>query len=422
MNSHEDIKSFTDRVINEGCKFIAMNANDNVSRKNSMLQDLPIERGFYAMQEAAIKYLTVRQDIDKNSESYRTLSELAERGPDFIKEQIAKMKDEGKLVFKTDEDEYYDAYSKITDAEPNNLKVTQSLKDYKKSDEIKHLGETVRDADKTANRNLKALQSEVARAQKNVDRNGGEAEKQALKEAQDKLAKAVADRKAQLLNDFRAGRIPEDYLNKRNEQLDNGKFNDNLPKMFEADQLKSKKDYLEEYAKRFADPDDFNELSKEEKNELYQRYVDNANRTKEQFIMQKYLEKEKKLNKLDKKTIAERIAAEDKRLAMMEKAYGDKTKAGVAKENKVEEKADVKKENAIEQVVIDENEPELNEKEKSEEKVEVKDEEKIEEKVIGDDGGERVEIDLDDDVVEVNNDMLNFDGNEKHLSKDPLNK
>ena len=424
MNSHEDIKSFTDRVINEGCKFIAMNANDNVSRKDSMLQDLPIERGFYAMQEAAIKYLTVRQDIDKHSESYRTLSELAERGPDFIKEQIAKMKDDGKLIFKTDEnDELYDAYSKITDAEPNNLKVTQSLKDYKKSDEIKHLGETVRDADKTANRNLKALQSEVARAQRNVDRNGGEAEKQTLKDAQDRLAKAVADRKAQLLNDFRAGRIPEDYLNKRNEQLDNGKFNENLPKMFEADQLKSKKDYLEEYAKRFDNPDDFDELSKEEKNELYQRYVDNANRTKEQFIMQKYLEKEKKLNKLDKKTIAERIAAEDKRLAMMEKAYGDKTKAGVAKENKVEVNADVKKENAVEQVVIDENEPELNEKEKSEEKVEVKAEDKNKEKTEeknADKGGERFDLDLDDNAEELNNDMLNFGGNEKSIDKDPL--
>ena len=429
MNSHEDIKSFTDRVINEGCKFIAMNANDNVS-KESMLQYLPIERGFYAMQEAAIKYLTVRQDIDKNSESYRTLSDLAERGPDFIKEQIVKMKDEGKLVFKTDEnDEYYDAYSKITDAKPNNLKVTQSLKDYKKSDEIKHLGETVLDADKTANRNLKALQSEVARAQKDVDRNGGEAEKQALKDAQDRLAKAVAARKAQLLEDFRAGRIPEDYLNKRNEQLDNGKFNENLPKMFEADQLKSKNDYLRDYAKQFNEKNpgaefDLDELSKEEKNELYDRYVDNANRTKEQFIMQKYLEKEKKLNKFDKKTIAERIAAEDKRLAMMEKAYGDKTKAGVAKENKVEVNADVKKDNAVEKIVINENEPELNEKEKSEEKVEVKAEDKIEEKKTEEkaveNGGERFDLDLDDAAEELNNDMLNFGGNEKRIDKDPL--
>ena len=140
--------------------------------------------------------------------------------------------------------------------------------------------------------------------------------------------------------------------------------------------------------------------------------------------MQKYLEKEKKLNKFDKKTIAERIAAEDKRLAMMEKAYGDKTKAGVAKENKVEVNADVKKENAVEKIVINENEPELNEKEKSKEKVEVKAEDKIEEKKTEEkaveNGGERFDLDLDDNAEELNNDMLNFGGNEKRIDKDPL--
>jgi len=409
MNSHEDVKSFTDRVIEEGCKFIAMNANDAAKRKGSELDGIPIERGFDAMQQAAIKFITVRQDVNKKDPSYRTLKELAERGPEFIIEQINKMKDEGKIELITDEDKYYDAYSKIIEASPDNLRVSQSLDDFKKSAEVKNLGDAVRDADKTANRQLMNLQADVERAQKLVDRNGGEAEKQQLKEAQERLNEAVAKRKEELMEDFRKGKIPEYYLNKRNEQLDNGKFNENLPKMFEADQLKSKNEYLNGYAKQKGISDeDFNDLSKEEKNELYQRYVENAKLEKEQFIMQKYLEKEKRLPALDKKTVAERIAAEDKRLAMMEKAYGDKTK-------------NVQKEKEVEQIVIDETEPEVkaekNAQEKAEEKVEVKEEEKA----LGDDGVERVSIDLDDEPVELNDDILNLGGSEKKLNKDVPN-
>ena len=42
---------------------------------------------------------------------------------------------------------------------------------------------------------------------------------------------------------------------------------------------------------------------------------------------------------------------------------------------------------------------------------------KEEEKVVGDDGGEQISIDLDDEPVEMNNDILNFGGQEKNLEK-----
>ena len=424
MNNREDPRTYADRVVNEGCKFIAMNALDNSKRKGNLINFLPMERGFYAMQYAAIKFLACRPEIDKSSEAYRTLSAIAEGGPDHIKKLINQKIQKGELDIKTDSN----AYELIDETKPTNYRVKQSLKDFKKSDAMRSFGDEYVNKDKNLNKDFKDLQKAVEQAQKAVGKAKSDVAKaeaqQQLGEAQKKLDEAIANRKKELLDAFRKGNITEDYLNKRNEQLDSRKFDENPPKMFEADQLKSKKDYLEEYAKRFDNPDDFNELSKEEKNELYQRYVEGANRAKEQFITEKYLEKEGALPKLDKKTMAERIAAEDKRLAIMEEAYGEKKKEAAEKEKKVEapeaKKEEKVEEKKVENVSIDlEDEPEIQEKaeEKVEEKVEAK------EKVAENDG-ERVDIDIDEDAVEMNNDILNFGGQEKNLekSKGPVDK
>ncbi|MBR1624282.1 MAG: hypothetical protein IJ676_00920 [Clostridia bacterium] len=431
MNNREDPKTFTDRVMNEGCKFIEMHVNDLTAGKAGVLNELPIERGFYAMQRAAIKFLAVRQDIDKNSEAYHTLTQLAERGSDFIKEQIVKLKDEGKIHLREDpEDESKDALKLIQDSNIKNLKTSQSLKDFQK-DFMRSFGDDVRAADKTANRELKALKSEVERTQTAVNRNGSEIAQQQLKDAQARYNEAIANRKEQLLQDFRDGKITEDYLNRRNEQLDNGKFND-VPKMFEADQKLSKNEYLEQYVKNFnannTKGEDYNisldELSKEEKNELYQRYVENANRAKERFIVEKYLISEKKLPNLDQKTLKERIAAEDKRLEMMAKAYPEDAKEAVAKDKKIEEKAEEKAEEKVEEKKKTEEkvEEKTEEKgEKTEEKGE-KTEEKVEENIIEEEElGEKISIELDDEPVDLNEDILNFSGTEKTLNKNELN-
>ena len=58
---------------------------------------------------------------------------------------------------------------------------------------------------------------------------------------------------------------------------------------------------------------------------------------------------------------------------------------------------------------------------KADEKVEEKNVAKEEEKVV-EGGGERMDIDLDDDNVELNNDILNFGGKQTELDKDPLKK
>ena len=78
----------------------------------------------------------------------------------------------------------------------------------------------------------------------------------------------------------------------------------------------SKNDYLKDYAKKFNEknPDadfDLDDLSKEEENELYKRYVDNAKRVKEQFVANKYLENQELTIKIPQQTMAERIAAQE---------------------------------------------------------------------------------------------------------------
>ncbi len=189
----------------------------------------------------------------------------------------------------------------------------------------------------------------------------------------------------------------------------------------------SKNDYLQDYVKRFnekvpeANQDaklNLNDLSKEEKNELYQRYVENSKFEKEHFIMQKYLEKEKKLPILEKHTLAERIEAENKRLAMMEKAYGEKT---VEKEKKVdapEAKQEATKNSQAQgkiSVNLDEEEHEIQEKEEQiDEKKEVVKEVEKENEI----DGTRIDIEIDEEVEEMNNDILNFNGEKKELNKD----
>ena len=297
--------------------------------------------------------------------------------------------------------------------------VQQSFADYKKSDAVKYFGDSVREDDKDLNKDLKTLQANIERAQKAV-RKGAAGAQQQLDDAKKELDDAVKERKDELLQAFRHGKITEDYLNRRNEQLDGRKFGDNPPKMFEADQLMSKNDYLRDYAKKFNEKNpgadfDLNELSKEEKNELYDRYVENAKRSKEQFIANKYMQSEDLTSDIPQQTMAERIAAEDARLTRLGEAP---IKGNTAANKKVDEPQVKQDEPQVENIDIDlEDEPQI--QNKAEQKVENKGEVEVEEKAA-DKGGERFDLDLDDEAEELNNDILNFGGNEKKLDKDQL--
>ena len=359
INNPEDPKTFADRVVKEGCKFIEMHAND-LTKGGSSTGEMPIERGFFAMQKAAIKFLAVHSDISKKSEAYITLSKIAEKGSSFIKEKLTELQNKGEIHL-SDE-----AVDLIKGAKIANIKTNTTLKDFRKSDAMKTFGDEIRDADKEANEELQDLQDDVKKYENSDDPN-----EFSIDEAKEKLNDAIDKRKDELLKAFHEGKITEDYLNRRYEQLDAGKFEEEPPKMFEADQLKSKNEFIRDYIERHNaplleeiqkldenDPEkaikeasllDLDELSKAEQNELYQRYVDNAKRSKEQFIIKKYLESEGKLPQIEQKTMSERIFEENRRLAAMERAYGNNPKEELEEEQVKEEvKAEEKVEKAPE--------------------------------------------------------------------------
>ncbi len=436
VNANEDPKEYADRVLGQGLDFLVKMHEEKDRKDSKVSSDVEREHAVRAMQLAAIKFLGSRPDINKKSEAYKTLSGLAEKGPAFVKEKLNEKVAAG--VYDVD-------VSEIGLDDMKNVAPKKSLEEFKKSEKMKTFGDDVRLADKNANRNLKDLQAALTRAQTARDRaNNDVARQQAdqqVREAQARLNEAVNQRKTQLMEDFRAGRITEEYLNKRNEQLDNGKFNDKVPKMFEADELLSKNDYL---SKKY--PNDYRNFSKEEKNELYQRYVDNAKREKDHFIGKKYLEDQKIITKSQPKTKAEREAAENVRLQKIEAVMRKEQPNANARQNNapqmqqeapqvqqnepqaqnevqnpkpsLEER--IRNNNGRVEINLDEEDDPIVEDEKEDEKIienkaEVKEEEKLE------DGVERMNVDLDEEEPEMNNDILNF-AEQKALEKDSLKK
>ena len=400
MNNPEDPKEFAERVMKEGGKFMAMIDKENLMKeKKQGVTDgeIGFHHGVEAMQKAAIKFLAAHPDLDKHSEAYQTLNSLATDGPKFVKNMLTEQVSKGQINLNMDHIDF---------DEIENHAPKQSLADFKKSNDMKHFGDEYITEDKDLNRELKTLQ-------KALDRARGEVSKA---EAQQKLDEAIANRKKELLEAFRKGKITEDYLNKRNEQLDGHKFDEKPPKMFEADQLMSQKDYLN---KKY--PDDLDELSKEEKAEIYQRYVDNAKRAKEQFITNKYLESEGLSTHIGHRTMAERIAEEDARLVRLgeEPIKGGAEKAKDEPEAKKEEKVEEKKVENVDVNLEEEEEIEFKPEEKAQEKAQEKEKE-----LDLDDGVEQISIDLDDEDAEMLNDILNFGGQEKNLEKGkgPLDK
>ncbi|MBR1746740.1 MAG: hypothetical protein IJ735_00840 [Clostridia bacterium] len=400
-NLQETPDEYLDRILKEGGKTLAW------MQKNQAAIGVTKDTVAQMIQKASLKYLVAHPELDKRSDAYKTMNDIVEKGPEVIGERLHAMK-EGKFadeledldLDRLDFESMEGAYPSIT------------LSQFAKSRGMKNYGEDVRTADKTANREFSELQAQLNRAKAEMERATTDfaVDKASQKrlELEGQLEKAIADRKEQLMKDFRSGRITEHYLNKRNEQLDNGKFRDNLPKMFEADELMSKNVYL-----RNKYPDDFASFGKNEKDELYKHYVDNAKLAKDQFVAKKYLETLGLRQQFEQKTMAERIAEKDAQLAMQAKAQEAQKAEQIANKGGVQ-----KEEPKVQNIHIElDEEPNLQQKaENNVEKVEVKTEEKV-----MDEGVERIDLDLDDNAEERNNDMLAI-GDQKKLEVDPLKK
>lgn len=435
IGANEDPQEYLDRILKEGGKALA----NNQARRTSNVSAADLVR---AMQKASAKYLAARPDLNKSSQAYRALNKIATEGPNAIKEQLEQLVRNGEIPNLD--------LNRIDFNDMEGLETGQSYADYLKSREAKTFGDEVRTADKAANRNLKDLQAQVTRAERNLARANNDVARaqaqQLLQEAQQQLNDAVAARKTQLMEDFRAGRITEEYLNKRNDQLDNKRFNENVPKMFEADELLSKNDYLR---KKY--PDEYAHLSRAEKNELYDRYVDRCKKDKQTFMVNKYLRSENLIEKTTQLTKAELVAQENERLARNERMaqHAARPQRQVQNEqpqvqqeapqvNVVNEQPQINaneinephaaqpKPNLHERIInnngqveIDLDEEPVPEEQEDEKAVDNKANVKEDEKVV--DNGERISIDLDDDVEEVNNDILNV-GTQKVVQKGDLKK
>ena len=103
--------------------------------------------------------------------------------------------------------------------------------------------------------------------------------------------KEVKDR---LCDFFSRGLISEDYLKERFRRLDNNDFT--IPKFFTIDKMQSVNDYV-----RDKYPNEYNNLTKNEKNLIYNRYKLECIESRRQFILNKFLV-EKGLTKFNNQT------------------------------------------------------------------------------------------------------------------------
>ncbi len=400
-NLQETPDEYLNRILKEGGKTLAW------MQKNQPALGITNDTVVQMIQKASLKYLVAHPELDKRSDAYKTMNDFIEKGPSVIGERLQAMKD-GEFA---DELEGLDL-DRLDFESMDSVYPSMTLSQYAKSREMRNFGEDVRTADKNANREFSNLQAELERANHELERATSafaiDKASQKKLELEEKLEQAIADRKEQLMKDFRDGRITEQYLNKRNEQLDGGKFRDNLPKMFEADELMSKNDYLR---KKY--PGDFASFSKTEKDEIYKHYVDNAKLAKDQFVAKKYLEFLGLRQKFEQKTMAERIEEKNAQLAMQEKAQEAQKAEPQAKQEGVQQEQP-----NVQNIHIDlDDEPQQQQDvAEKEEKVEVKGEEKV-----VDNGGERIDLNLDDDAEERNYDILAI-GNQKKVELDPLKK
>ncbi len=447
VKKQEDPQAYADRIMGEGFKLMTLIQQDRTANGDRPVSRVGQGDAVMAMQRAAIKFLAARPDIDKNSEAYRTLNSLANNAPQFIQAKMTEKVQSGELNIDP---------ARIKFDSIDNNRPSQSLADFKKSAEMRNFGENDRTADKNLNRTLKNLQANLDRAERNLQRANSavaraEAEQQ-VQDARNALNGAINTRKNELLQEFRAGRITEEYLDKRNDQLDNKRFGEKVPKMFAADELLSQNDYLrKEY------PDDFARLSRDEKNARYQHYVDTAKRTKDAFVAQKYLESEKLCDKIPAKTTAERVA-ENERLArnnnvpvqpqvqnvqpaqqlhqeqenVPQQPNHEQVQQNVQPQVNVNNEPQQGKQNLAEQIKnggridIYLDEIDENQLENKEDKIVDNQNELVEDKQVEAnkqvEEGERIWVDLDDvPEFNVNNDILNV-GKEVNLNKDPLAK
>ena len=464
MSTNEDPKTYAQRVIREGGRAIALAQSNNESRLTAI-------QATHAMQKAALKYLVAHPELDKNSREYRALNGLVNNPKQILRENYEYVNNHGGYEYKGQHIQI-NVNRLISDLDDEKL-VERSYEDFLKSREVRNFGSATRTADEQANRNFKDLKTAVDRAQTAFDRATNDVQRsqalQQLNEANAALNAAVAQRKTQLMQDFKAGRITEEYLNRRNAQLDGRRFNESVPTMFEADKLMSKNEYINS---KFADSR--NELSNEEKTILYNRYIERCKDKKNAFLGNLYLKDQgittrlvknehdeyvndrKILTTAEKQQLAQRIDNIKQGVIPAQGGAQPNVEQPQVQNNQPQQQININPQPQVQnQNIINDNQNIINNNNKNphinlneqimnnngkividldefdENEIDnviresIRNENNLEDKKVEDkkiDDGEKIYIDLDDEEdIKINNDILDI-GQNKELNKDDLKK
>ena len=265
-------------------------------------------------------------------------------------------------------------------------------------------------------------------AQKDIVMEVLKSEKERFTASRDVLCK---ERKARLAEELKAGVFSESYYNERIKQIDKHDNAAPLPPRFEADKPLSKTRFLLQYEKDLVEEQHYSEkdaretmaaLTKDEKDEIYRRYKDRINAEKRDFFLKEYFER----TNLAKEPIKEKAqAVSQEKVPNAEKiAVAEKAKQMHFAEHEVfhnegervfinlDEDLDAPRNKTEEEQKYDQW------REKYEPQQDLETEEPMEKgefgkPEIGFGEGERISIDLDEAPIELTDDAMFLEGDEK---------
>ena len=377
-----------------------------------------------AMQMAAIKYILATPDINKDDEDYELLSKLADKGPEFIKERILSNIDEGYINDLDKETvQGWDLGASIAPKE--------SYDKYYEREEDKY-GDDVRDVEFDLKDKFEELLSDKPIEADDDDDELEEDEKPEKRKpltADEKKAainQLIEERKVQLAEALKQGKITEFFYNKRIEQFaEPEKLGEaKVPYMFEADNALDWNAYIE--SEEIAGK----QLSDEEKDEAYDAYKDRIKLEKESFFKDRYV-KETGLDQKDYLSKKLGVSKGSKRISVdlredekaNEPAVNEKEKQDIrlSRVSSVEEKgkqdakstrSSARRSKPVCIIIDEEQEDELDEM--------VKEAQKKADEALN--KGNRVSVDIDDDVSVADNKQFIKVEKDVNLNKDDLKK
>ena len=353
-----------------------------------------------AFSSAAGKYAISLDKSQQRGPFYQQLKQLATDSAKYAQRVLTDARERGEFHHNVDAINF--------DVEPNNPYIVRGYEDYMKS-AVKNqqkAAKSVLSDDDRLNRELKRLDAEMKKIAIKDPQTLTPEERQTLDGLKARKDNMIAERKEALLDAYAQGKVPKEYVDRRSEQLDNGPYDKKIP-LFEADKPMNRREYeAKRRGKGIPNTSD----------EDYAKYLKDIANNKKAHFLKSYMEKEgltqvqKRLNREEREQARQRQAKQQEKAQKVDAFSAQVKGAGVNRAAKVDNV----------EVNLNEKEPQKGSKVEEKEN----DEPEKEQNAIEEDKnrGERIFIDLDEEVAELNNDIVGFGGKEKDLNKDAVNK